>query len=134
MQRYPTVTNACLLATQLLALWTRYGARQGTCRLIHSAVGCITFSKWALMAQSRSVLSVTAPMGSPGFGTKQRKHKNGSWRLWIVHSLEHFAQFGASHRGGGSILHSVIAMYRRLTRQNRKACICARIRMRMFQK
>ena len=40
------------------------GARQATCRLIYAASGCITFSKWALMTQSRSGLSVTAPMGS----------------------------------------------------------------------
>jgi hypothetical protein len=35
--------------------------RQGTCRLIYAAFGCVTFSKWALMTQSRSGLSVTAP-------------------------------------------------------------------------
>jgi hypothetical protein len=40
------------------------GARQGTCRLIYAASGCITFSKWALMTQLRSGLSVTAPMGA----------------------------------------------------------------------
>lgn len=40
------------------------GARQATCRLIYAAIGCIAFSKWALMTQSRSGLSVTAPMGA----------------------------------------------------------------------
>ncbi len=39
-------------------------ARQGSCRLIYAAIGCITFSKWALMTQSRSGLSVTVPMGA----------------------------------------------------------------------
>ena len=40
------------------------GARQGSCRVIYTAIGCITSCKWALMTQPRSGLSVTAPVGS----------------------------------------------------------------------
>ncbi len=36
------------------------GACQGSCRLIYAAIGCITFSKWALMTQSRSGISMLA--------------------------------------------------------------------------
>ncbi len=40
------------------------GARQGSCRLIHAASGCVSMhSERVLMMESRSGLSVTAPMG-----------------------------------------------------------------------
>ena len=41
-----------------------YGARQDSCRLIHAACGCLSVACDAVVTtQSRSGLSVTAPMG-----------------------------------------------------------------------
>jgi len=53
-----------LIAATGLSIDLPPGARQATCRLIYAASGCIAFCKWALMTQSRSGLSVTAPMGA----------------------------------------------------------------------
>lgn len=40
------------------------GARQGSCRLVHAAKGCLFMSADSdLMTESRSGLSVTPPMG-----------------------------------------------------------------------
>ena len=71
----------------VVTLLVGIGARQGSCRLIYAAIGCITFSKWALMTQSRSGLSVTGPMGSQlrvfpdqRAGFKARACRYRSWR------------------------------------------------------
>jgi hypothetical protein len=44
--------------------WRRRGARQGSCRLIYAASGCISSAfEWSATTESRSGLRVTAPMG-----------------------------------------------------------------------
>ena len=63
------------------------GARQGSCRLIYAAIGCITLSECALMTESRSGLRVTGPMGSQlrvlpdhRAGFKSRARRYSAWR------------------------------------------------------
>ena len=64
------------------------GARQGSCRLIYAASGCLSsVVKSAATAQSRSGLSMTAPMGDPSrvgpdhrAGWRSRALTYSAWR------------------------------------------------------
>jgi thiol-disulfide isomerase/thioredoxin len=64
------------------------GARQGSCRLIHAASGCLSCaSDWAATTESRSGLSVTAPTGDQlrvapdqRSGLRSRALRYSAWR------------------------------------------------------
>ena len=60
----PCSTAAPLKAAGALPWRQRPGARQGSCRLIHAASGCLSSAvECAATTESRSGLSVTAPRG-----------------------------------------------------------------------
>ena len=64
------------------------GARQGSCRLIHAASGCLSSAfEWAATTESRSGLRVTGPMGVQSrvgpdhrAGLRWRASRYSAWR------------------------------------------------------
>lgn len=69
------------------------GARQGTCRLSHAALGCILIiAEWAWTTASRSGFKVTAPMTlrqlAAAAGNQAHQAKTGEEHrvgLWLRH-------------------------------------------------
>ena len=70
-----------LLAQRIYGLccgWEDVGARQGSCRLIHAAIGCSFASRCAeATTESRSGLSVTAAMGDQ---SRVCRDQRAGWR------------------------------------------------------